>query len=196
MLVHADKRSTSLGWYDEQSQSSSSFDVRNLPKCAPLECPEENSTEQIETPKVKKSVRFNGIVKYRKIPSVFDMPHDMKKQLWIAKHELRRIKLSCRELVDQMDAGEEDIDPDILQDRGLEQFRQSQQQKRKTSRLQAYREVLFMQEFQYDLFDLYRSRGDISSLIAARYSNYCADSQVEALRRGEEDARAILPRAA
>jgi hypothetical protein len=92
-------------------------------------------------------------------------------------------------MVDQIEAGIDlDSDPGT---NCLDRWRRDQQLKRRLFRRQACREVLYMQELQIDLFNLYSERGDISKLIAVRYSNCAAEAQTDAQIRALEDAFAI-----
>ena len=163
--------------------------------CSLPKSPIASSIEEKRKGGSKKSVSFHHVVKFRRIPHVLDIPDEEKQHLWIDQEELRKIRQNCRELVDQMDAGNE-ISPELLSDRALEQFRQPQQLRRRHSRFEACKEVLTIQEFQLDLFDLFNSRGNISQLIATRYSKHCAEAQDEAQQRGLQDANEVVPRAA
>jgi hypothetical protein len=170
-------------------ESSSSFDVNILPKL-----PRASLNDEVEqTKKTEKSVKFSKIVKFRRIPHFADMSKEEKNRLWIPRDVLRKIKRCCREIVLQLDSGDE-MDSNKLGDidLGLHRYRQPQYSKRKESRSTSNREVFFLQEFQLDLFDLYGSRGAISKLIAVRYSNLSTGAQEEAQLRASENACAVL----
>jgi hypothetical protein len=173
------------------NESSSSFDVIDLPSSSTLLPPltDPNDTWNDEAKKTKKSVRFNPVVRCKKIPHINDISRKQKGRIWIGGDDLRAIRRRCRDIVDRIEAGI-GLDSDASAD-CLEHWLREQQYKRRFFRTQACREVLHMQQLQIDLFHLYSEHGDISKLIAIRYSNCAAEAQIEAQIRALEDAFAI-----
>jgi hypothetical protein len=199
MPPHSNFETSCIEWRNHtqiasnNESSNSSFDVLTLPSSTTTLPPlttDENDTntwnDDDEVQKTKKSVRFSEVVRCKKIRHHNDISSDQKRKIWFGKDDLRAIKRNCRDIVEKIESGV-DPDPDPST-RGLDHWSRAQQIKRRFFRTQACREVLFMQELQHDLFYLYHDQGDISKLIAVRYSTFAAEAQTEAQFRALEAA--------
>jgi hypothetical protein len=159
---------TNFDQYLDGDCSSSSFFTERHMKTAPL-----------TPPKIIRSVRFAPHDEICEIPHFKDLSEEETESIWMCKQELKIVRMNCLIIVQKMNSS---ISIGKDSPRGLENYTTFNVDKIKQIQKSAKESVLGLQKFQ-------KLKGvRVTTLLAELYSKKACQSQLDAHRRGLEDA--------